>query len=241
MFDSALRRGAKTGRGRWIACIIGVSVFHVLIIALVTGFSRVRTFSPGGRGDDSRPVTFMAGPPPPKGSPAPRQQAARPKPKPRPEPQVPRQPDVQVAQAAPVVPEEPEVQEGAEVNEDGSTDQIGAEDGVEGGDPNSQGVGGSGGVYQFGPGMTPPEQLSGRDPEYTRPALEARVEGTMVVRCVVTVEGRVQNCRPVKSLPYMDDAVIEALLSRKYRPATYQGRPIAVDYVFTVRLVLPKY
>ena len=46
------------------------------------------------------------------------------------------------------------------------------------------------------------------------------------------------DCRVVKTLPHMERAVLSALAARRYRPVLRDGRPIAVDYVFNVRLVL---
>ena len=52
-------------------------------------------------------------------------------------------------------------------------------------------VGGTGtDVLPFGAGMTRPEKMSGPAPQYTREALEARVQGLMIVKCVITTEGR---------------------------------------------------
>jgi serine/threonine-protein kinase len=94
-------------------------------------------------------------------------------------------------------------------------------------------------ILPYGEGMSRPEQLSGKDIAYTRAALDARVEGTMVVKCTITREGNVQNCRTVKGLPHMEQAVIQALESRTYKPIIYQGQPVAVDYLFRIRLTLP--
>ena len=74
---------------------------------------------------------------------------------------------------------------------------------------------------------------------YTREALEARVEGTMIVRCTITVEGRVEKCQVLKSLPFLEQAVLENLYSSRYKPVTFQGKPVAVGYTFNVRLVPP--
>lgn len=87
--------------------------------------------------------------------------------------------------------------------------------------------------------MTPPARLSGPDPAYTTPALEHEVEGRMAVRCVVTEQGIVHGCRVIKSLPYMDAAVIQALEQRRYSPARINGQPVAVDYLFQIYLRLP--
>ncbi|HEX8704053.1 MAG TPA: TonB family protein [Myxococcaceae bacterium] len=94
-------------------------------------------------------------------------------------------------------------------------------------------------IIPYGDGMSRPEQLSGKDIAYTRAALDARVEGTMVVKCTITKAGRVENCRTVKGLPHMEQAVIQALESRTYKPILYQGQPVSVEYVFRVRLTLP--
>ncbi len=92
----------------------------------------------------------------------------------------------------------------------------------------------------FQEGMPRPRELEGKDIIYTRKALAAKVEGSMVLKCVITREGRVENCRVLKGLPHMNEAVVEALQSRVYQPITLQGRPVAVDYVFNIRLVLPR-
>ena len=86
--------------------------------------------------------------------------------------------------------------------------------------------------------MSAPTIISGPPPEYTQDAIDREVEGLMVVRCVVTVEGLVHSCKVLKSLPFMDRAVIDSLQKRRYKPATLQGKPIDVLYTFNIRLKL---
>ncbi|WP_257459140.1 energy transducer TonB [Archangium lipolyticum] len=88
-------------------------------------------------------------------------------------------------------------------------------------------------------GMTPPEMLSGAAVRYTPEALAARVSGRVIARCTITREGAVEHCRILVGRPFMDEAVIEALESRRYRPVLYQGKPISVSYTFSVKLQLP--
>ncbi len=95
------------------------------------------------------------------------------------------------------------------------------------------------GVMRFEDGMTRPTPTNAVAPAYTREALEAKVEGTVIAKCVVTTSGALTGCRIVKSVPHMDQAVLNALSASKYQPATLQGKPVAVDYVFTMRLKLP--
>lgn len=96
-------------------------------------------------------------------------------------------------------------------------------------------------VLEFNPEtMTPPAMLSGPNVEYTPEAIERGVEGTMVIRCIVSVDGRVHGCKVVKGLPFMNGAVMGALESRRYKPATAAGKPAAVTYTFNIKLALPQ-
>jgi protein TonB len=88
--------------------------------------------------------------------------------------------------------------------------------------------------------MTRPVLIERAKPvSYTPQALEAHVEGTMIVRCIITVEGRIEKCVVLKTLPFLEQAVLESLYSSRYAPVTYQGKPVAVGYTFSVKLVPP--
>jgi TonB family protein len=96
-------------------------------------------------------------------------------------------------------------------------------------------------VLSFGPStMTRPEKLSGPIIQYTRDALDAQVEGLMVVKCVITTEGKAERCRTLKSLPHMERSVLDALYAAHYKPVTFKGRPVQVDYTFNIKLFLPR-
>lgn len=91
----------------------------------------------------------------------------------------------------------------------------------------------------FGEGMTRPAPLAQPAPVYTREASAAHAQGTVSVRCVITVEGTLQNCRVIHGVPFMDGAVLEALSRWRYTPVMFQGRPASVYYVINLRLVAP--
>ncbi|RKG84716.1 energy transducer TonB [Corallococcus terminator] len=95
-------------------------------------------------------------------------------------------------------------------------------------------------VLAFGSGMSPPVMRSGAPLGYTREAQLAGVEGTIVAKCVITEEGRVRDCRILKGLPHMNDAVLSALSSRQYQPLMFQGRPVNVSYTFNINLKMPR-
>ncbi len=84
--------------------------------------------------------------------------------------------------------------------------------------------------------MTRPQRVSGREPQLTAQARAERVRGTALVRCVVTREGRVTNCRLLNGLPYMEQELLEALSTWRVTPVMAQGKPLDVDYTFVVRI-----
>lgn len=234
MFDSVLRSETLPKRRFGSGAFLGILVYG--------GMAAFALWAQGSAKDRERQdvaVTFVKPPPPPPPPPpaAPRQ--ARPKPKPTTQPQT----VLQQAIVAPTtVPDEkPPEQEPVENMAAG-----GVEGGIEGGEVGGVPGGIVGGIVdstdvrmEFDERMTPPQKLGGPDPQYTEKALEREVQGTMIVRCVVTAEGKVFGCRVLKSLPFMDRAVIDALERRRYKPATLGGRPVEVNYNFKITLRLP--
>lgn len=230
MFDSVLRRETlprrRFGAGALIALAVHAGAVSFAIWAQATG---------AGQEERQVAVTFVKPPPPPP-PPSVQRQARRPQPRPR-------RPQTVLPQAivAPtVVPQERPPEEEPLPDEPAIA-------GTEGGEVGGVPGGVVGGVVdaesqrlEFDARMTPPVYRSGPDPRYTDKALEREVEGLMIVKCVVTTEGRVFGCRVLRSLPYMDRAVVEALEKRRYAPATLGGRPVEVDYTFRVRLTLPR-
>lgn len=93
-------------------------------------------------------------------------------------------------------------------------------------------------VLPFGEGMNRPQLVGGPEPVFPREALEARVEGTLLARCVITTEGALTNCRILKSLPFLDQPVLAALAQRHYTPVSFQGRPVAVEYTIPFKFKL---
>jgi protein TonB len=60
------------------------------------------------------------------------------------------------------------------------------------------------------------------------------------VKCVIGFDGRVRDCRVVKSLPFLDVAVVAALSQRRYEPVKAGGRPVEVEYTFKIPFRLPE-
>jgi protein TonB len=109
-----------------------------------------------------------------------------------------------------------------------------------GGDPGSRGGGGGAMMaIPFGEGMKRPMPIAQPAPVYTREASAVKAAGVVTVRCIITVEGTLKDCRVLHGVPFMDAAVLESLARWKYTPVTFQGRPVSVYYVINIRLVAP--
>lgn len=99
--------------------------------------------------------------------------------------------------------------------------------------------GGASRALPFTDKMTRPKLLSTAAPVYSREAREARVEGLVLAKCVITTVGRLERCRIMKGYPLMNRSVLKAFSKWRYTPVVYQGKPVNVDYLIRVRLVAP--
>lgn len=82
--------------------------------------------------------------------------------------------------------------------------------------------------------MTRPGQIGG--PSFSIPprAIEKRVKGVWVARCVITETGSVEGCRILKSLPESNAHLLQILRAQKYAPVMYKGNPQRVFYTFKI-------
>jgi protein TonB len=249
LFDSVLTGGNVPKSRFGIGAIISV-VIHVALLALVVFLST----RPVEEKKEDAEVKFFAAAPVAPAPPPPPPPPASSKPKTtKTEKKTIKKPD-QIVQPKEIPQEkpkeaepEPEAEAEAEPEEGGQEGGVigGVAGGVVGGVVGGQVGGTLGGtgpeVLPFGEGMSRPVgDPSNRPPQYTREALEARIEGLMLVKCTITLDGELKNCRVIKPLPHMDKAVLAALSKWKFAPVTFQGRPVAVDYVIPVRLIIPR-
>jgi serine/threonine-protein kinase len=89
--------------------------------------------------------------------------------------------------------------------------------------------------------MKRPELIDpGQPVVFTREALISRSEGTGIAKCVVTLQGTLDNCRLIKSVPFLDQAMLTSLKTRRYKPAELDGKPIEAEMAITVKLALKR-
>jgi TonB family protein len=93
----------------------------------------------------------------------------------------------------------------------------------------------AGSPLQMGEGVSRPEKISGPPPFYTEIARKAGVQGTVTVESIIDEHGNVTNARILQGLPLgLDQAVLEAVKMWKFKPATFEGRPVKVYYTLSV-------
>jgi len=87
--------------------------------------------------------------------------------------------------------------------------------------------------------VTAPERLSAPQPQYTEIARKARIQGTVVLQATIDRNGDVTDTKVLKPLPMgLAEAAVSAVEQWKFKPATLNGRPVAVYYSLTVTFQL---
>jgi TonB family protein len=104
------------------------------------------------------------------------------------------------------------------------------------------GGGTGGGVYRPGNGVTLPVVIREVKPAYTSDAMRAKVQGTVLLECVVKPNGEVGDVKVVRSLDStfgLDLEAMKAARGWRFRPGMRQGEPVAVlvtiELTFTLR------
>jgi protein TonB len=107
-----------------------------------------------------------------------------------------------------------------------------------------QGTGGGtgGGVYRPGSGIINPRLVREVKPQYTADAMRAKIQGTVLLECVILPDGSVGKVDVVKSLDPtfgLDGEAVKAAKQWRFVPGTRFGEPVAVlvtiELTFTLR------
>lgn len=251
MFDAVLNKSTASSSRFGVGSVVTVIVYAALLSLVLWLSSRpAQVHAPDPE------VKFFAAvpaaPPPPPPPPPP----AKPKTERKVEKKVEKKPDVLVqpkeipTQKPPEAEPKPDEPAGEEAGQDDGVEG-GVEGGVAGGVVGGV-VGGTVGgtvgavggtdVVPFGEGMTIPQldKAAIARNAYTREAREAQVEGMLIVKCSVMADGQIRNCRVIKPLPHLAEHVVELLHQTRIAPVTYQGKPVAVDYVFNFMFKMPR-
>jgi periplasmic protein TonB len=103
------------------------------------------------------------------------------------------------------------------------------------------GGGTGGGAYRPGNGVETPRLLREVKPQYTAQAMRAKIQGEVLLECIVQPDGSVGNIRVVRSLDAsfgLDQEAIKAARQWRFQPGTKQGQPVPVLVTIAIAFTL---
>ncbi|MGH9219138.1 MAG: energy transducer TonB [Vicinamibacterales bacterium] len=246
MFNTIVNPSSGLPRQRWTTTALS-AVAHVTVM-LVIVFSTL--YATGTLPEPRETVAvFIATPVPPPPPPPPA--VAEPAPKPT-KPVVRRPPVIARAPvAAPIeAPSAITPETGLEGGEFAATIDAGFETGLPGGV-----IGGIAGGFEHAPPPPPPvkaapvrvggeisaPQLIHRvEPQYPPIAVNAQIEGMVILEATVGTNGAVQDARVLRSHGVLDEAAVEAVRQWRYEPLRLNGVPTPFVLTVTVSFSLAR-
>jgi protein TonB len=103
------------------------------------------------------------------------------------------------------------------------------------------GGGTGGGAYRPGNGVETPRLLQEVKPQYTAQAMRAKIQGEVLLECIVQPDGSVGRIRVVRSLDSsfgLDQEAIKAASKWRFAPGTRQGQPVPVLVTIAIAFTL---
>jgi TonB family protein len=96
-------------------------------------------------------------------------------------------------------------------------------------------------VERPGGRVTTPKLIREVKPQYTARAMQEKIEGEVLMECVVKADGTVGDKKIVKSLdPDLDQAALDAAAQWLFEPGTRDGKPVNVLVTITMAFTLKK-
>ncbi len=84
-----------------------------------------------------------------------------------------------------------------------------------------------------------PEKVSSPAPQYTEIARKARIQGVVILQSIIDEQGNVTEVSILKGLPMgLSESAMDAVRQWKFKPATLNGKPVAVYFNLTVNFQL---
>jgi TonB family protein len=100
-----------------------------------------------------------------------------------------------------------------------------------------------GGAYRTGGGVSLPKLVHEVRPNYTAQALAARIEGAVLIECVVKTDGTVGEATVIRSLDDrlgLDEEALKAARGWRFQPGTRDGVPVPVLITIELTFIVKK-
>ncbi len=75
-------------------------------------------------------------------------------------------------------------------------------------------------------------------PVYPRPAIDARIQGTVTLRAIIGRDGAIHALQALSGHPLLIPAAVDAVRQWRYRPYLLNGQPVEVETSVTVNFIL---
>ncbi|HMY16815.1 MAG TPA: TonB family protein [Polyangium sp.] len=84
-----------------------------------------------------------------------------------------------------------------------------------------------------------PDKLYGLAIKYPPAAMKAKIQGETSVQCTIRADGRNTNCKILKGLPYLDNAVLKAVEAARSEPIRVDGKAVDnSDHIWHITITL---
>jgi len=87
-------------------------------------------------------------------------------------------------------------------------------------------------ALRVGGSIPEPRRLRNVNPVYPPDAIQARVQGVVILECTISPTGKVAAVKPLRRIPLLTEAAIEAVKQWEYTPTMLNG--VAVPVIMTV-------
>ena len=91
-----------------------------------------------------------------------------------------------------------------------------------------------------GQGVREPRKIVDVPPIYPPIALNARIEGAVILEAVINERGEIERVKVLRSQPLLDDAAVSAVRRWRYTPTLLNGAPVSVLLTITINFTLSK-
>jgi TonB family protein len=112
------------------------------------------------------------------------------------------------------------------------------------GPPPPSNTSGFAGAYRAGDGVTFPRVISEARPQYTPEAMRSKVQGSVLLECVVETDGTIGEVRIIRSVDRdsgLDEAAVRAAKQWRFAPGTRDGQPVPVIITIQMAFTLGKH
>lgn len=97
------------------------------------------------------------------------------------------------------------------------------------------GGGYGGGVMSVGGGVSAPVVIHSVEPQFTDEARRENFQGTVEIQLIIDSQGNPQNVHVIRHLGEgLDEKAVQAVQQYRFKPAMFQGHPVAVQMIISV-------